>query len=113
MTTIGMNYEVREGKAEPFEKKFIKVLEAMQGVPGHVKTNLYRNAFQAGSYLVISEWQDRPTFDAFVGSETFRAVTSWGKANILATRPTHVEYGAGAAPPLTKSGPTPQSSTEA
>ena len=107
MTTIGMNYEIREGKEQPFEKKFVKVMEAMQGVPGHVTTSLYRNAFLERSYLVLSEWADRESFDAFVASETFRAVTAWGEANILATRPCHVEYGAEKVSPITQGRPQP------
>ncbi len=105
MTTIGMNYEIREGKDKPFEKKFVKVMEVMKGVPGHLDTKLYRNAFLERSYLVISEWADRATFDAFVSSDTFRSVTAWGEANILATRPSHVEYGAGNGNAITKGCP--------
>ena len=100
MTTIGMNYEIREGKQAPFEKKFVQVMAAMQSVPGHVRTNLYRHAFKDRSYLVVSEWESRETFDSFVASETFRAVTSWGEANILASRPNHVVYGADAGVPV-------------
>lgn len=97
MTTIGMNYEILEGKDQPFEKKFAKVLEVMQDVPGHVKTHLYRDAYKKRSYLVVSEWETRETFDAFVASDVFRATTAWGGSSILATRPSHVVYGADAA----------------
>ncbi len=100
MTTIGMNYEILEGKDAPFEKKFAIVLEIMQDVPGHVKTHLYRDAYKERSYLVVSEWQTRETFDAFVTSEAFRTTTAWGESSILATRPSHFVYGADAGAPL-------------
>lgn len=96
MTTVGMNYEIIEGKEVAFEKKFAMVMDVMQGVPGHVRTNLYKDAFTERSYLVVSEWSTREHFDGFIASEAFRATTAWGEANILASRPSHVVYGADA-----------------
>ena len=93
MTTVGMNYEIREGKESAFEKKFAVVLDVMEDVPGHVRTNLYRDAFSDRSYLVVSEWTARKDFDGFIGSDAFRATTAWGEANILASRPNHFIYG--------------------
>jgi len=95
MTTVGMNYEVREGKAKAFEKQFVRVLEVLRTLPGHVSTYLYLNAFQPQCYVVLSEWEKREDFDRFVGSDAFRAVAAWGEANILATRPKHVVYEGG------------------
>ncbi len=92
MVTIGMNYEVLEGKQETFEKKFALVMEAMEGAAGHAKTRLYQDTFKPGSYLVVSEWTDKGEFDAFVASETFRNVTKWGRENVLAGRPAHKVY---------------------
>ena len=92
MITVGMNYEVREGKDQPFEKKFALVLEAMEGSEGHVRTQLYKDVFKDRSYLVVSEWSQQPAFDAFVKSEAFEKVTDWGQANILAARPAHKVY---------------------
>ena len=96
MITIGMNYEIREGKDQPFEKKFALVLEAMDGSDGHVKTQLYRDVFKERSYLVVSEWSSKSAFDGFISSDTFKQVTDWGAANILATRPDHKVYGSSA-----------------
>ncbi len=98
MTTVGMNYEVREGKEQAFEKKFALVQDVMKDIPGHVRTFLYRNAYQGSSYLVISEWESRGSFDAFIASAEFRSVTAWGEANILTARPKHSVYGEEAAP---------------
>ena len=94
MITVGMNYEVVEGKSEPFEKKFALVVEAMRSMPDHVRTNLYQDVANRRSYLVVSEWRHRAGFDAFVGSDAFRKVANWGASGILAARPRHEVYGA-------------------
>ena len=105
MVTIGMNYEVLEGKDEPFEKKFAIVLGAMKDTAGHRSTYLYKDVFSERSYLVISEWNTRATFDDFVRSETFRKVTDWGITAILATRPSHQVYGESAELPSAAASP--------
>ncbi len=101
MITVGMNYEVLEGKDQPFEKKFALVLDVMAKTPGHQKTHLYQDVFQERSYLIVSEWETRATFDAFIQSEAFAQVTNWGKEHILASRPKHEVYGDQATEPLT------------
>lgn len=98
MITVGMNYEVREGKAPAFEKKFALVMEAMTPMEGHVDTHLFQDVFHDREYLVVSEWETRESFDTFVGSDEFRRVTDWGTANILATRPSHEVYETAAQP---------------
>ncbi|MFQ5597432.1 MAG: antibiotic biosynthesis monooxygenase family protein [Nitrospiria bacterium] len=100
MITVGMNYQVLEGKAQPFEKKFALVLEAMAKTPGHMKTHLYRDVFREHSYLIVSEWASRDTFDRFIQSESFEKVTNWGKEHILAARPKHEVYGDETAAPV-------------
>jgi heme-degrading monooxygenase HmoA len=103
MITVGMNYEVQEGKAEIFEGHFARVVEAMAATNGHVRTEMYRRCGAERSYLILSEWQGRAEFDAFLGSEAFRRVTAWGKSGILASRPRHEIFGA--APPPAGAGP--------
>ena len=92
MITVGMNYEVREGKAPAFEKKFALVMDVMAQMPGHRRTRLHRDVFQRRSYLIVSEWETREAFDEFVASAAFAKVTRWGRDNILATRPRHEVY---------------------
>ena len=93
MVTIGMNYKVREGKEEPFVKKFKNVLDALEGTTGHVRTHLYKDVFEGYSYLVVSEWSEKEAFDAFIASDTFKKVTDWGTTHILSGRPEHKVYG--------------------
>lgn len=90
--TAGMNYEVRAGKEKAFEKQFARVWGALQELPGHLSTYLYRDALKARCYVVLSEWERREDFERFMASEAFRTVAAWGEANILASRPRHVLY---------------------
>jgi heme-degrading monooxygenase HmoA len=92
MITVGMNYQVRDGKQAIFENAFNKVLTAMQGMPGHAQSFLYRDVNHPLSYLIVSEWSDRQAFEAFVASDTFRNVVTWGKEQILTARPKHEIY---------------------
>ena len=93
MVTIGMNYQVLEGKEEVFEAACRKVLEVMGEAAGHDQSRIYRAIDgKPAEYLIVSRWNDEGAFDAFIRSETFRKVTSWGRENILAGRPSHTTY---------------------
>lgn len=93
MITVGMNYQIIKGKETEFEAVFGKVLEIMRAMPGHAKTNLYRDVADANSYIIISEWTAKDQFQSFIASEQFRNVANWGKSNILASQPRHQIYG--------------------
>jgi heme-degrading monooxygenase HmoA len=92
MVTIGMNYAVLPGKEEVFETAFNKVVHAMQGMPRHGKTRMYRDINDPRQYLIVSEWSDKAAFDSFIASDAFRSVANWGKEQILAGRPQHQVY---------------------
>ena len=94
MVTIGMNYEVLEGKEHVLEDAFSKVVHAMRNIPGHQESFLFRDVHNPRKYLILSKWSDKPTFDAFIASEAFRKVVNWGKETVLAARPKHEVYGA-------------------
>lgn len=93
MVTIGMNYEVIDGKQGDFESMFAKVLEAMQGIDGHGASHLYRDVTSDTSYLIVSEWSNEDAFNGFIASERFKNVANWGKEQILSARPKHQVYG--------------------
>ncbi len=92
MITVGMNYQVIPGKEKAFEDVFQAVNGAMDKMPGHNQSALYRDVHKDGSYLILSDWNDRDAFDDFIRSDQFRNVTDWGKEQILAGRPTHEYY---------------------
>ena len=92
MITVGMNYNVIPGKEQEFEDKFAAVLVALNGADGHTSSTLWKDVTDAASFLITSEWSDEAAFTAFIRSDDFRAVTDWGKEQILAGRPSHKVY---------------------
>ncbi len=92
MITVGMNYRILPGKEKQFEDVFAAVLKVMGDMPGHGESHLYRDVFDAQSYVIISDWSDRHAFDSFIASDQFRSVANWGKEQILAGRPSHTYY---------------------
>lgn len=92
MITVGMNYNVIDGKQGEFEDKFRGVMGALDGADGHSESHLYKDIDDACSYLIVSEWSDQDAFTAFIRSDAFKAVTNWGKEEILSGRPSHKVY---------------------
>jgi heme-degrading monooxygenase HmoA len=96
MVTIGMNYYVREGKEKVFEDACANVLATLREAEGHEESKVYRSiSSDDPEYLILSRWTSEEAFRAFVASEKFRKVTSWGAENILSARPRHTTYAGG------------------
>jgi heme-degrading monooxygenase HmoA len=93
MTTIGMHYDVIPGKEAEFKEGFLKVIDHLKTIAGHVDSHLYEDVAAAGSFLILSNWSAKKDFEDFIHSDAFRQVTSWGKAEILRGRPRHKVYG--------------------
>jgi chlorite dismutase len=87
-----MHYDVIDGKGPEFEDGFGKVLEVLKTLPGHVETHMYEDVFNAGSYVIMSQWEKLENFQAFMKSDAFAKAVSWGKAEILRARPRHKVY---------------------
>ncbi|NOY41970.1 MAG: antibiotic biosynthesis monooxygenase [Planctomycetes bacterium] len=92
MITVGMNYHVIEGKQQDFEEKFAGVIDALNAAEGHTSSTLWKDTADGASYLITSEWSDEEAFTSFIQSDDFRAVTNWGKEQILSGRPQHKVY---------------------
>jgi heme-degrading monooxygenase HmoA len=92
MITVGMNYHVIEGKQQDFEQKFAAVIDALKAAEGHSNSTLWKDVADDASYLITSEWSDEQAFTDFIHSDAFRAVTTWGKEQILSGRPQHKIY---------------------
>ncbi len=92
MMTIGMHYDVVPGKEAEFEQGFLRVIEHLRSVDGHVQSRMYEDVTQRGSYVILSEWRTQDGFTAFLRSDAFKQVTAWGKAEILRGRPRHTVY---------------------
>lgn len=93
MVTIGMNYRVIEGKQEAFISMFDKVIELMRDNEGHAQSNLFVDVHDGCSFLILSQWRRKAAFDAFISSETFAKVATWGREQILSARPKHEVFG--------------------
>lgn len=91
MVTFGLNYDVKPGHGEEFEKVSRAALEAMKGVKGHRETRLYRDVDNPDSYLIYSDWETREDFSAFIRSDVFKQVQTLGR-EILARPPRHNVY---------------------
>ena len=72
MTTIGMHYDVIAGKEEEFEKGFLGVLDYLKNIDGHVESHLYEDVASVGSYVILSQWTTKQSFEAFIHSPTFK-----------------------------------------
>ncbi len=92
MVTIGMNYDVIEGKDEIFTNAVAGVIASMESMDGHSNTRLFRDVVKPRSYLIVSDWDSKDAFDGFMASEAFQKVKNWGKEQILAGRPSHTIY---------------------
>jgi len=93
-----MNYFVIPGKEKVFEDACAKVIETMQGIEGHERSQLFKEVGDGDPvYLIVSRWQDEAAFRDFVASDAFKKVTNWGRENILSARPTHTTYREGGA----------------
>jgi heme-degrading monooxygenase HmoA len=92
MTTIGLHYDVIPGKEEEFEHGFLKVLEHLKTLPGHVESHMYEDVAVIGSYVILSQWETKESFEEFIHSPEFAKVTAWGKAEMLRGRPRHKVY---------------------
>ncbi|MBC8105278.1 MAG: antibiotic biosynthesis monooxygenase [Anaerolineae bacterium] len=92
MTTIGMHYDVIEGKENTFVKAFLNTINVMKSLPGHLETRMFEDVEKKGSYVILSQWQNKDDFESFIHSDAFKQTVTWGKENILKGRPQHKVY---------------------
>jgi heme-degrading monooxygenase HmoA len=92
MTTIGMHYDVIPGKEQEFVRGFLQVIEDLKSIPGHVESHMYEDVQSRGSYVILSQWESKEQFQAFLQSEAFAKVTAWGRQEMLRGRPRHKVY---------------------
>lgn len=91
MVTFGLNYDVKPGFGEEFERVTLESLELMKTVDGHRETRLYKDVNNPHSYLIYSDWETREAFAAFMRSDAFKQVQTLGR-DILAGPPRHNVY---------------------
>jgi heme-degrading monooxygenase HmoA len=87
-----MYYDVIPEKTPQFLAKFQEVVVLLRTMPGHKESHLYQRVDDPHSFAILSEWDDVGAFQAFVQSDVFRQVTTWGREQILRNRPRHKIY---------------------
>lgn len=87
--TVGMFYRTRPGERDVFTDRFAKVVELLEGMDGHVATELFANVEDGDDMFVRSRWEGRADALAFFRSDAFKETVEWGR-EVLAERPRHV-----------------------
>lgn len=72
MVTVMNVVHVKEDRREAFERTFRERQSRVHLADGFVSFELLRRD-RDGEYLVLSSWEDRADFDAYLSGELFRA----------------------------------------
>lgn len=64
---------VAEGWEETFEERFRSRAGQVENNPGFVRMQVLRPLAPGGSYVVSTLWESKEAFEAWVGSEDFKA----------------------------------------
>ncbi|MCK6471481.1 MAG: antibiotic biosynthesis monooxygenase [Planctomycetes bacterium] len=91
MVTFGLNYDIKPDRVKEFEDYSLKVIEAMQGMKGHVETRLYKDVAKPNSLMIYSNWESPEDFKAFMGSDAFKGAQNHSR-DMLAGPPKHNMY---------------------
>ncbi|MFC7153899.1 heme-binding protein [Halomarina halobia] len=87
--TMGMFYTTKPEYREDFVERFAAVGDLLEGMEGHVGTDLMVNVDDENDMFIASQWRGREDAMAFFRSEAFRDTVQWGR-EVLADRPRHV-----------------------
>ena len=87
--TMGMFYTVKPEHREDFVGTFEETGELLEGMDGHIETDLMTNVTDENDMFISSQWRSREAAMEFFRSDAFRETVQWGR-EILADRPRHV-----------------------
>jgi chlorite dismutase len=91
MKTFGLNYDVKPDYVDEFKQYTLRVIDAMQGVDGHVETRLYVDAVRPNSMMIYSNWDTVEEFRTFMRSDAFKAAIG-ETMDMLEGMPSHKVY---------------------
>jgi heme oxygenase (staphylobilin-producing) len=92
MIAIVNSLPVKEGVADRIVERFAESRGHVQGFPGFVSMEVLKSEAE-DEVLVVTRWQDRDSFDAWVGSEEFsRAHGRGGAGGLLRGHPKMTSY---------------------
>ncbi|SEH56819.1 chlorite dismutase [Halopenitus malekzadehii] len=87
--TMGMFYTVVPDHREDFVDTFDDVAGLLDGMDGHLETDLLANVEDENDMFIASQWRAKEDAMAFFRSEEFSETVKWGR-EVLADRPRHV-----------------------
>ena len=87
--TMGMFYTVKPDYRGAFVETFDDVGEILEGMEGHLETDLMTNLGDENDMFIASQWESREDAMAFFRSDDFRETVEWGR-EVLDGRPRHV-----------------------
>ena len=92
MIAIFNSLPVKEGAADTIVERFAESRGHVQGFPGFVSMEVLKSG-EGDEVLVITRWQNRASFDAWVRSDEFsRAHGRSGTAGLLRGHPKMTSY---------------------
>ena len=92
MIAIFNSLPVKEGAADTIVERFAESRGQVQGFPGFVSMEVLKSG-EGDEVLVITRWQNRASFDAWVRSEAFsRAHGRSGGEGLLRGHPKMTSY---------------------
>ena len=87
--TMGMFYAVKPAYRGDFVDQFGEVGEMLDGMEGHIETDLMVNVADENDMFIASQWRESEDAMAFFRADEFRDTVQWGR-EVLADRPRHV-----------------------
>lgn len=90
MIAITNSLPVKEGAADEIADRFTESKGNVEGFPGFVSMEVLKSEEEV---LVVTRWEDRESFDAWVESEDFKKAHSReGARELLSGRPKMTTY---------------------
>lgn len=72
MLTVMNRIPVKPEFAAAFEERFAQRAGLVDSMAGFIRNEILRPTEEGAPYIVLTYWQDRASFDAWVGSEEFK-----------------------------------------
>jgi heme-degrading monooxygenase HmoA len=72
MFVVANRVPVASGWEETFEERFQKRAGQIDKQPGFLSMQILKPVSDDSPYVVLTTWQDKASFDAWVGSEDFK-----------------------------------------
>lgn len=92
MVMVGLLFDVIPGKEREFEGLARHLMHSMEGFEGHRRSRLVRDVEEGGTYIILSDWEDKDEFDTFATSEAFHDLAIKAQGALLKRPPYHRTY---------------------